>query len=48
MEKQTKKQSKTKQNNKEKTNKQKHFKQQGKPLPQKCTKIQKQNNDLKT
>lgn len=38
MEKQTKKQSKTKQNNKEKTNKQKHFKQQGKPLPQSCRK----------
>lgn len=46
MEKQTKKQSKTKQNNKE--NKQKHFKQQGKPLPQNCRKIQKQNNELKT
>lgn len=47
MEKQTKKQSKTKQNNKE--NKQtKHFKQQGSPLPQNCRKIQKQNNELKT
>lgn len=31
-----------------KTNKQKHFKQQGKPLPQNCRKIQKQNNELKT
>lgn len=47
MEKQTKK-NKAKQNKTtKKTNQQKHFKQQGKPLPQNCRKIQKQNNELK-